>query len=126
MRPSTIPRLNNGLIASCGYSARRRQYAFEGATVILLNGATQFNQVAAAYLTDGGAGGDTFLDRVERSRIIGLALRRHGIFIARQTVFQTDGIEIYAAAARIDVLGAACAQHRCRILKLYRLRRDRP
>ena len=54
--------------------------------------------------------GNTFLDRIEGSDIVGLALRRHNILIASQAFPKANRVEVNAEAICVDVLATACAQ----------------
>src|ERR1700722_16814449 len=74
---SSIPRIVNSLVASGADATRRRHDASDSFAVALWKAGAQFGNLAFAHLGDGSVRGDTFLDRFERSEIVGPALRRH-------------------------------------------------
>src|ERR1700756_5098595 len=122
---SAIPRLANGLAASCAYPARLGQQAFDEMACAILRVLTKLLFVALTHLVDGRPRGHTFLDRIEGFDIVGLALRRHNILIASQAFPKANRVEINTEAICVDILATACAQQ-CRCaFKIHRLRRRR-
>src|ERR1700739_4096014 len=120
---SAIPRLANGLAASCAYPARLCQQAFDEMACAILRVLTKLLFVALTHLVDGRPRGHTFLDRIEGSDIVSLALRRHDILIAREALLEANGVEINAETICVDILDTACAQY-CRCtFEIHRLRR---
>src|ERR1700687_1275741 len=110
---SPIPRIANRLVAFGAHSARPHQ-AFEGLGNFLAIASAQFDDVALTRLRNRSARCNTFLYRFEGPDIVGLALGRHDILIARKAVLKTAGVEINAAAVCVDVLATAFAQYgRC-------------